>query len=141
LIFEYYHCSSSRFEPETGHCRTKTINRHKDKAFSSLNLVHGAEEILRKYRGVQRQRYATTNNLNKALRSGLKQICRVLGLEGVTLYWARHSFATIARNKAGHSKDDVADALNHIDTGHKTTDIYIEKDWSLVDRLQMKYPN
>jgi hypothetical protein len=33
-------------------------------------------------------------------------------------------------------KDDVALALNHIDQGNKVTDIYIEKDWSIVDEVQ-----
>jgi hypothetical protein len=34
------------------------------------------------------------------------------------------------------SKDDVGLALNHVDQGNKTTDIYIEKDWSIVDEVQ-----
>lgn len=34
------------------------------------------------------------------------------------------------------SKDDVGLALNHVDEGHRTTDIYIEKDWSIVDDVQ-----
>lgn len=36
------------------------------------------------------------------------------------------------------SVDDVGLALNHIDTGHKTTDIYIAKDWKIVDEVQLK---
>jgi hypothetical protein len=27
-------------------------------------------------------------------------------------------------------------ALNHIDEGRKTTDIYIQKDWRIVDEVQ-----
>ncbi len=34
------------------------------------------------------------------------------------------------------SKDDVALALNHVDEGHRTTDIYIDKDWGIVDEVQ-----
>jgi len=34
------------------------------------------------------------------------------------------------------SVDDVAAALNHIDSGHRTTDIYIDKDWQIVDDVQ-----
>ena len=33
-------------------------------------------------------------------------------------------------------KDDIAEALNHVDGEHKVTDIYIEKDWSIVDKVQ-----
>lgn len=35
-------------------------------------------------------------------------------------------------------KDDVALALNHVDEWHRTTDIYIEKNWSIVDEVQEK---
>jgi hypothetical protein len=34
------------------------------------------------------------------------------------------------------SIDDIAEALNHIDNGHATTDIYLAKDWSIVDDVQ-----
>lgn len=34
------------------------------------------------------------------------------------------------------SKDHIGQALNHVDEGHKTTDIYIEKDWAIVDSVQ-----
>lgn len=46
--------------------------------------------------------------------------------------------AKVARNACRMSKDDVALALNHIDEGHRTTDIYIAKDWCIVDEIQHK---
>lgn len=36
------------------------------------------------------------------------------------------------------SVDDIAEALNHVDNGHFTTDIYLAKDWSIVDDVQYK---
>ena len=36
------------------------------------------------------------------------------------------------------SKDDVALALNHVDESNRTTDIYIAKDWKMVDDVQRK---
>lgn len=36
------------------------------------------------------------------------------------------------------SKDDIALALNHVDSGNKTTDIYIEKEWKIIDDVQRK---
>jgi hypothetical protein len=44
----------------------------------------------------------------------------------------------LARNSCRMSKDDVGLALNHIDEGHRTTDIYISKDWTIVDEVQVK---
>ena len=66
----------------------------------------------------------------------LKALCKSAELNGITFYWARHSFASIARNDCRFSKDDVALALNHVDNGHSVTDIYIAKDWSIVDEVQ-----
>ena len=54
----------------------------------------------------------------------------------VTFYWARHTFANLAYNVCKISKDHIGQALNHVDEGHKTTDIYIEKDWAIVDNVQ-----
>ena len=66
----------------------------------------------------------------------MKALCKDAGLSGITFYWVRHSFASIARNDCRFSKDDVALALNHVDNGHSVTDIYIAKDWSIVDEVQ-----
>jgi uncharacterized membrane protein len=66
------------------------------------------------------------------------QLRKTTGLDTITLYWARHTFANTARNVCRMSKDDVALALNHIDEGHRTTDIYISRDWKIVDDVQAK---
>ena len=67
----------------------------------------------------------------------LKYIGDALGIENLTLYAARHSFATIARNDCGVSMDDVAMALNH-KSGHDVTDTYIKKDWKRIDDVNRK---
>jgi hypothetical protein len=54
------------------------------------------------------------------------------------MYCARHSFGSIARNECRFSKDDVAFALNHIDSTTKITDIYIKPDWRIIDDVQSK---
>lgn len=54
----------------------------------------------------------------------------------MTFYWARHTFGNTARNVCRMSKDDIALALNHVDEGNRTTDIYIAKDWKIVDDVQ-----
>jgi len=42
---------------------------------------------------------------------------------GVATYYARHSWATIARNDCGVPKEDISMALNHSDPNHKVTDV------------------
>jgi integrase len=116
--------------------RSKTKKRRKDSAFISIKIPKEAESLLNKYIGHLHERYCNPNGLDTALSKGMKQLCTIAGLSNVTFYWARHSFASIARNECRLSKDDIALALNHVDNGHRVTDIYISKDWTIVDEVQ-----
>jgi integrase len=118
--------------------RSKTCSIRRDEAFISIKIIPEAKDILEKYAGTLNTRYTTLYNLNKAIGKGMHQIREITGINCITFYWARHTFANLARNKCRMSKDDVALALNHVDEGHRTTDIYIEKDWSIVDEVQEK---
>lgn len=118
--------------------RSKTKDKRKDNAFISIKIVEEAKPLLKKYINNLSQSYSTIGGLNKALSSGMKEVCKQVSADGITYYWARHTVGNLARNKCRMSKDDVALALNHVDHGRKTTDIYVDKDWSIVDELQMK---
>jgi integrase len=117
--------------------RSKTRNRRKDSAFISINLIPDASPLLFKYINRLRERYAESTNFNKALNKGLKEIGEAIGITTLTMYCARHSFGSIARNECRFSKDDVGFALNHIDHNTKTTDIYIKPDWRIIDDVQV----
>ena len=86
--------------------------------------------------GKLNDRYSTYNGLDTDLSKGKKLLRKITGIPDISFYWARHTFATIAGNKCNIDKDDIAEALNHVDGKHKITDIYIEKDWSIVDKVQ-----
>jgi len=117
--------------------RLKTQSRRKDRAFISIKIIEDALPILNKYIGKLSKRYANSENLDRAVNRGLKEIsCNIERLPEITFYWARHSFGNIARNKCRKSKDDVALALNHVDNYHKTVDIYLDKDWVIIDEVQ-----
>jgi integrase len=118
--------------------RAKTQGRRTDKAFISIKLIDEAKPILKKYLGTLTKRYKTYDGLDTALSAGMKKLRELTDIEEITFYWARHTFANTARNDCRMSKDDVALALNHIDEGHRTTDIYIAKDWKIVDEVQEK---
>lgn len=123
--------------------RSKTKLKRKDNAFISIKLIPAAEVLLERHKDLDK-RYKTVNNLNKALNKGLKEIGNIAKCPELTFYSARHTFASLARNDCRVSKDDVAAALNHVDQTLKTTDIYIAKDWSIIDRVQrsvVKYLN
>lgn len=118
--------------------RSKTEGRRKDNAFISIKIIEEARPLLEKYIEKLSVRYSTYDGLDTALSMGMKQLRKLTGIPDITFYWARHTFATIARNSCRMSKDDVALALNHVDDEHRTTDIYIAKDWSIVDEVQLK---
>lgn len=121
--------------------RSKTRGRRKDDAFISIKIVKDAQPILEKYIGKLHLRYSDFLNLDRALNIGLKRLSDTNNVSNVTFYWARHSFGNIARNKCRMSKDDVALALNHTDNYHKITDIYLEKDWNIIDDVQNSVVN
>jgi hypothetical protein len=117
--------------------RLKTKSRRKDRAFISIKIVEEALPILEKYIGKLDKRYTNSENLDRAVNRGLKKLSNdIKELPEITFYWARHSFGNIARNKCRKSKDDVALALNHVDNYYKTVDIYLDKDWTIVDEVQ-----
>ena len=116
--------------------RSKTEGVRDDNAFISIKIVDEARPFMEKYIGNLQSRYTTHNGLDTALSKGMRQLRKITGIPEITFYWARHTFATIARNKCRMNKDDIAEALNHVDGEHGTTDIYIEKDWSIVDDVQ-----
>ncbi|AYL95357.1 tyrosine-type recombinase/integrase [Mucilaginibacter celer] len=116
--------------------RSKTRDIREDNAFISIYIPDEARPILEKYAGKLQAKFVSHNGLNTALSIGMKDLCKIAGLAGVTFYWARHSFANIARNKGGMHTDDIGLALNHVDEEHPTTDIYLDKDWSLADLVQ-----
>ena len=123
---------ASRFE----YNRSKTESRRQDKAFISILIPEEAIPLLSKYLGKLSTRYAAYDYLDYALYKGMKGLRELTGIPALTLYWARHTFGNLARNECRMSVDDVGAALNHIDNGHTTTDIYIQKDWKIVDDVQ-----
>jgi hypothetical protein len=83
-------------------------------------------------------RYNCSYNLMKSVNKGLKIISDEYGLSKVTTNWARHSWASIARNKALINKADVDFCLGHVNHEYKMADFYIEIDYSIYDRENRK---
>lgn len=79
--------------------------------------------------------YCNLNNFMRAVNKGLKDICENLKLDFyITTNWARHSWASLARNKAGIPKADIDFCLGHVNNDYKMADIYIDIDYSICDR-------
>lgn len=79
--------------------------------------------------------YSNLNNFMRAINVGLKDICKNLKLDcNVTTNWARHSWASLARNKANVPKADIDFCLGHVNNDYKMADIYIDIDYGICDR-------
>jgi integrase len=84
-----------------------------------------------------RERYADADNFARAVNTGLKSLCTKAQVQVITVYWLRHTWATVAQNECGASTELVGFCLNHA-SAHKTTEGYIKKDYSPVDVLNRK---
>lgn len=116
--------------------RSKTTGRRLDKAKMKVTILPILSSLIKKYKDYTDkkvfrfyQMYNTANNFNRAINAGLKEIGKLLKVDDLEFYAARHSWATIALNKVGIDKYTVHAALNHVDEAMKVTDIYIERDF------------
>lgn len=121
----------------------------------SIKLEPEAIEIINRYKGTDlllnmADRYKNSQDLIKYINMEVKNIGRAIQEElqkedkdatfptEISSNWARHSWATIARNDCRINKDDVALCLGHEDMDNKVTDIYIKYDYSIIDRSNRK---
>ncbi len=139
-------------------CKLKAIKngrieyyRAKTGRFYSVKVEPEAEEIIRKYQGKGQlldmmDRYANYRDYLKRLNDNLQRIGHTeIGKQGkktfhplfpgITTYWARHSWATIAAS-LDIPKETIAAALGH--GGNTVTDIYIDFDIRKVDAANRK---
>jgi integrase len=84
------------------------------------------------------KQYSTFQGFNRRINKFLKDVGRDIDNPDMIFYAARRSWATIAHNTAGISKDIIHEALNHSDPRMKVTDLYIDKDFAPVDRANQK---
>jgi integrase len=130
--------------------RTKTKNRRADSALISIKIEPEIIPLIQKYADPTGKMifnfysmYSDSHAFVSAIDTGLKDVARKLDIDiPLSSYYARHSWATIARNKCKISKHDIHECLNHVsDNSMKITDIYVEKDWSIIDEANCKVLN
>lgn len=89
-----------------------------------------AAALIEKYKGSERllsmsEGYANYKDFVKRVNTALRKISADLGLPPVTMYWMRHTWATIAYDE-GASMDQIADCLGQ-KHGSTITAIYVNK--------------
>lgn len=118
--------------------RAKTRDRRNDNAHIEIVVPDIIKPLFKKYKGTSRvfdfyQKYSNASNFNKHINKGLHFIADELGIPRFDFYSARHTWASIARNKLGIDKYTIHEALNHV-SQLDVTDIYIQKDFSNINK-------
>lgn len=136
---DLYHLKKADFRDGLlSYNRHKTDSVRKDKAFMVLRVEEEALALITAHRGRKwlldfADRYADHKNFNSNVNKGLKEVGELIGVPGLNTYYARHTWATLARNACGISFDAVHEALNHARRGaDRVTDIYVERDFSRI---------
>jgi integrase len=146
MIDLYYLEAKEYHDGRITYNRTKTENRRRDSALISVRVEPEALPLIEKYRDPENGRlfrfyrqYSGHKNFLSNTNRGLKVLASTCGLDiELSTYYARHSWATIARNKCRISKSDIDECLNHVDPTTKMADVYIGKDWRLIDESNRK---
>lgn len=141
---DIYRCGSDAVQDNRlTYIRAKVEGKRGADAEISVRLPLEVEVFLEKYADPTGERlfafhkmYRTLNNFTAAVNKGLKSIASSLGLPTLSLYYARHSFATIAHSDYGATIADVGACLNHVQRENRVTMIYTRKDYTRNDEIQ-----
>lgn len=115
--------------------RTKTAGKNPNPV--SLFVQPEAAAIIARYAGREHvlrfvEEPASYVTFNNRIQKALRTIAVELGIEGLTFYWARYTWATLA-DKIGISEKEISKALGHVDNS-VAGKYYISYDWTKVDR-------
>lgn len=129
--------------------RAKTKKFRADGAYMEMRVPAIIEPLFEKYRNTRTdddrlfnfyQRMTSSDSFNANTNSGIKQLCKAMGLpkeDWYSVYTFRHTWGTVAQNDVKSSISDVAFAMNH-SSGHKVTRGYIKIDFSPAWELNEK---
>jgi site-specific recombinase XerD len=126
--------------------RKKTASRRDDQAEQYLKLSDTAAAIAApmvaksgEYWLDWHERNKQEKSFVKRINNGLKDLAKRLKITvPLSTYYARHSFATIARNDLHIDIFDVAECLNHTPPSNTIDFIYIRKDPMKASRIAEK---
>lgn len=114
--------------------------RHKTRKQYSIKVEPEALEIIDRYKSVKRGQLLTFADRWQCRQTACGAVAaalrRVSGRNDLTLYWARHTWATIAYS-IGIPKDVISQALGH-SFGVAVTDVYIDYDNEKVDEANRR---
>lgn len=124
---------------EDGRVRYK---REKTGRLYNVEVLEPAMEIINANRGKNKllswcDDYGSYRSFYNAMNEALHELRAKLGMNGLTQYWCRHTWATVA-HKIGISKDTIGAALGHEEEGDGVTWVYIEFDQGKIDEANRR---
>lgn len=128
--------------------RAKTRNHRQDEAYMEMRVEPFIQPIFNKYLAPEddeflfmfHTRYCDSDSFCANVNTGIKKICKDMGMEREDYYCAytfRHTWATIAQNDCDASIHEVAFGLNH-SFGMTVTRGYVKIDFSPAWELNRK---
>ncbi len=133
-LVDLYHLDRLR-DGRAHFVRTKTSGKNINPV--SILVQPEAAEIIARYAGAEHvlrfiEERATYDTFIHQVQRALRHIAKELGIEWLTFYWARYTWATLA-DKLGISEKEISKGLGHVDTSIAGK-FYISYDWTKVDR-------
>ena len=133
-LVDLYHLDRLR-DGRAHFVRTKTSGKNINPV--SILVQPEAAEIIARYAGAEHvlrfiEERATYDTFIHQVQRALRHIAKELGIEGLTFYWARYTWATLA-DKLGISEKEISKGLGHVDPSIAGK-FYISYDWTKVDR-------
>ena len=129
--------------------RAKTRHSRSDEAYMEMRVEPFIRPIFDKYLAddddeylfIFHQRYCDSDSFNANVNTGIKKICKDMGIvnkdEMYSGYTFRHTWATIAQNDCDANLFEVAFGMNH-SHGFRITRGYVKLDFSPAWRLNAK---
>lgn len=124
------------------YCRIKTKDRRQDRAKITIRVEPEAKRLMSvcldsdsDYLFFFRRRYASEKTMQIVHNEIIKRLRNYDPTlpAGLTYYYARHTWATIAYNECGIDMQTIHEALNHAsDASMKITDVYVKKDFTRI---------
>lgn len=118
--------------------RTKTRNQRPDHAEMRVRIDDRVMPIYKEWCDNDGEHAFIFHNIHKnpkqfrwALAKGLAAYRERTGIPDLDFYSARHTWASLAYS-VGIDKGVINDCLCHVDESMRVTDIYINKDWSVL---------
>jgi len=131
--------------------RAKTKGSRRDNAYIEMRVEPVLFPLFEKYKTEEsdpylfrfHKRFSTSDSLNANANTGIKQLCKSMGMKKedyYCVYTFRHTWGTIAQNDCGATIAEVGFAMNH-SHGNTITRGYIKIDFTPAWELNAKVIN